>query len=159
MTDVLFKSKKMEFTPKTKNYKQKVEDSFKLQKFMGFIGAELMEVKPGFCEIHLPYHENLTQQNGFFHAGIISTLADNAAGYASFSLMEENASILSAEFKLNLISPGVGEKLIARANVLKSGKTLTICRADVFAVKDGVEKLCAASQATLIQIKNSSETK
>jgi uncharacterized protein (TIGR00369 family) len=144
----------MQFEPKTKNYKQKVEDSFKLQKFMEFIGAKLIKVEPGFCEIHLPYSENLTQQNGFFHAGIISTLADNAAGYASFSLMEEDSSVLSVEFKLNLISPGIGELLIARANVLKSGRTLTICRADVFILKDGVEKLCAASQATLIQVKN-----
>ncbi|TVZ25983.1 uncharacterized protein (TIGR00369 family) [Gillisia sp. Hel_I_86] len=151
--------KSMELKPKTKNYKQKVEDSFKLQKFMDFIGAKLIDVKPGFCEIHLAYREELTQQNGFFHAGIVSTLADNAAGYAGFSLMEEGSSILSVEFKLNLLSPGIGELLIARANVLKSGKTLTICRADVFVVKDGVEKLCAASQATLIQIKNSSETK
>ncbi len=149
----------MQFKPKTANYKQKVTDSFNAQKFMDFIGAELVEVKPGFCEIHLPYHENLTQQNGFFHAGIISTIADNATGYAAFSLMEEDSSVLAVEFKLNLMSPGVGERLVARANVLKSGKTLTICRADVFAVKDGVEKLCAASQATLIQIKNSSETK
>lgn len=149
----------MNFKPKTQNYKQKVEDSFNSQKFMDFIGAKLVDVKPGFCEIHLPFKEELTQQNGFFHAGIISTLADNAAGYASFSLMEEDASILSVEFKLNLISPGVGDLLVARANVLKSGRTLTICRADVFAVKDGVEKLCAASQATLIQIKNSSDTK
>ena len=143
----------MNFVPKTKNYKQKVEDSFKLQKFMDFIGAKLIKVAPGFCEIHLPYNENLTQQDGFFHAGIISTLADNAAGYASFSLMEEDASVLAVEFKLNLISPGVGDLLIARANVLKSGKTLSVCRADVFTMKDGVEKLCAASQATLIQIK------
>jgi uncharacterized protein (TIGR00369 family) len=149
----------MNFEPKTQNYRQKVEDSFNSQKFMDFIGAKLVDVKPGFCEIHLPFKEELTQQNGFFHAGIISTLADNAAGYASFSLMEEDASILSVEFKLNLISPGVGDLLVARANVLKSGRTLTICRADVFAVKDGVEKLCAASQATLIQIKNSSDTK
>ncbi len=126
---------------------------------MDFIGVELVEVKPGFCEIHLPYREELTQQNGFFHAGIISTLADNASGYASFSLMDEDSSVLSVEFKLNLISPGIGDLLIARAYVLKSGRTLTICRADVFAVKDGEEKLCAASQATLIQIKNSSETK
>lgn len=143
----------MHFKPKTENYKQKVEDSFNSQKFMDFIGAKLVKVEPGFCEIHLPYNENLTQQNGYFHAGIISTLADNAAGYAAFSLMEEDASVLAVEFKLNLISPGVGDLLIARANVLKSGRTLSICRADIFTLKDGVEKLCAASQATLIQIK------
>ena len=148
----------MKFEPKTENYKQKVEDSFNSQKFMDFIGAKLVEVQPGFCEIHLPYNENLTQQNGFFHAGIISTLADNAAGYAAFSLMEEDSSVLAVEFKLNLMAPGIGDLLIARANVLKSGRTLSICRADVFTVKDGVEKLCAASQATLIQVKKSEKT-
>lgn len=145
----------MDFKPKTESYKQKVEDSFNSQKFMDFIGAKLMKVEPGFCEIHLPYNDNLTQQDGFFHAGIISTLADNAAGYAAFSLMEEAASVLAVEFKLNLISPGIGDLLIARANVLKTGRTLSVCRADVFVMKDGVEKLCAASQATLIQIKKS----
>jgi len=143
----------MDFKPKTENYKQNVEESFNSQKFMDFIGAKLMKIEPAFCEIHLPYNENLTQQDGFFHAGIISTLADNAAGYAAFSLMEEAASVLAVEFKLNLISPGIGDLLIARANVLKSGRTLSICRADIFILKDGVEKLCAASQATLIQVK------
>ncbi|RKS55782.1 uncharacterized protein (TIGR00369 family) [Gillisia mitskevichiae] len=143
----------MDFKPKTENYKQKVKNSFNSQKFMDFIGAKLMKIEPGFCEIHLPYNDNLTQQDGFFHAGIISTLADNAAGYAAFSLMEEAASVLAVEFKLNLISPGIGDLLIARANVLKTGRTLSVCRADVFVMKDGVEKLCAASQATLIQIK------
>ncbi len=145
----------MQFETKTKNYKQKVEESFKLQKFMDFIGAKLIKVAPGFCEIHLPFNENLTQQDGFFHAGIISTLADNVAGYASFTLMEEDASMLSVEFKLNLLSPGIGEVLIARGQVLKSGKTLSVCRSDVFVLKDGVEKLCAASQTTLIQLRKS----
>lgn len=149
----------MQFQPKYKNYKERVERSFNSQKFMEFIGAQLVKVEPGICEIHLPYHENLTQQNGFFHAGIISTLADNAAGYASLSLMVENSTVLSVEFKLNLISPGIGEILIARAHVLKSGRTLSICRADVFIMKDNKEKLCAASQATLIQVKGSSEEK
>lgn len=144
----------MQFQPKSKNYKQRVEESFKLQKFMDFIGAQLVKVEPGFCEIHLPFQEQLSQQNGFFHAGIISTLADNAAGYAGFSLMDEDSQVLSVEFKLNLISPGIGELLIAKAHVLKSGSILSVCRADVFIVKEGIEKLCAASQATFIQVKN-----
>ncbi len=144
----------MEFKPKFVDFKKKVEESFQRQKFMELINAELIDVRAGFCEIHVPYDLTLTQQHGFFHAGVISTIADNAAGYASFSLMEENSSILTVEFKLNLIAPGDGELLIGRSNVIKNGKTLTICRSDVFVVKDRKEKLCAAAQSTLIELKN-----
>lgn len=144
----------MEFKPKYVDFKQKVEDSFNRQEFMKLINAKLITVKPGFCEIHIPYHSNLTQQHGFFHAGIISTIADNTAGYAGFSLMEEHSSILTVEFKLNLMSPGDGELLIGRSNVIKNGRTLTICRSEVYVVKNGVEKLCAAAQSTLIELKD-----
>ncbi|MDH7444391.1 PaaI family thioesterase [Aquimarina sp. 2201CG14-23] len=147
----------MDFTPKTTKYKQKVEDSFDRQKFMEFISAKLVKVTPGYCEIHIPYNNNLTQQHGFFHAGIIGTLADNTAGYAGFSLMEESSSILTVEFKLNLMSPADGDLLISRSNVLKNGRTLTICRPEVYIVKDGKEKLCAASQSTLIELKDSAD--
>lgn len=136
------------------NFEDKIKDSFARQKFMNFIGGKVVKVEDGFCEIHLPFKEELTQQHGFFHAGVISTLADNAAGYAAFSKMDENSSILTVEFKLNLMSPGDGEMLIAKAKVLKSGKTLTICRADVFIIKNGKQKLCAAAQSTLIQLHN-----
>lgn len=144
----------MHFQPKDKDYQNKITDSFNRQQFMQLIGAELIAVQPGFCEIHLPYRPDLTQQHGFFHAGIISTIADNAAGYAGFSLMDKNSTVLTVEFKLNLMSPGDGEKLIGKAHVLKYGRTLTICRSEVFVVKNGVEKLCAAGQATLIELVN-----
>ncbi|TMU50368.1 PaaI family thioesterase [Flagellimonas algicola] len=149
----------MKFEPKTTDFKKKVEQSFYRQKFMELISAKLIDIKPGFCEIQIPYDPTLTQQHDFFHAGIISTIADNAAGYAGFSLMEENSSILTVEFKLNLISPGDGELLIGRSNVLKNGRTLTICRSEVFIVKNGEEKLCAASQSTLIELKNKPDEK
>ncbi|MCE3229493.1 MAG: PaaI family thioesterase [Bacteroidetes bacterium] len=149
----------MKFTPKDKDYINKVRESFSKQKFMDYLHARLVKTEPGFCEIHIPYDENITQQNGFFHAGIVGTVADNAAGYAAFSLMDKDSSILTVEFKLNLISPADGELLIGRSNVLKYGKTLTICRSDVFIVKDGVEKLCAASQSTLIELQNKSDEK
>lgn len=129
----------MEFKPQFSGYKTKVEASFASQKFMEHIGAKLIDVQPGFCEIHIPFNENLTQQNGFFHAGVMSTLADNVAGYASLSLMKENSMVLSVEFKLNLMRPGAGELLIGKGEVLKYGKTLTVCRADVFIVNNGVE--------------------
>lgn len=147
----------MEFKPKFVDFKQKVEDSFNRQEFMKLINAKLITVEPGFCEIHIPYQSGLTQQHGFFHAGIISTIADNAAGYAGFSLMEEHSSILTVEFKLNLMSPGDGELLIGRSNVIKNGKTLTICRSEVYVIKNGIEKLCAAAQTTLIELKNSAD--
>jgi uncharacterized protein (TIGR00369 family) len=149
---------KLEFKPKSKNFKKKVTESFNRQKFMELINAELVEVKPGYCEIHIPYNINLTQQHGYFHAGIISTIADNASGYAGFSLMEENSSILTVEFKLNLISAAKGELLIAKSNVLKSGRILTICRSEVYIVNNGIKKLCAASQTTLIELKNKSDS-
>lgn len=142
----------MSFNPQFPEYKSKVEDSFASQKFMEHIGAELIDVQPGYCEIHVPFNESLTQQSGFFHAGVISTVADNVAGYASLSLMKEDSMVLSVEFKLNLMRPGAGEKLIGKGQVLKYGKTLTVCRADVFIVKDGVEKLCAAAQLTMIEL-------
>lgn len=148
----------MHFTPKTEKYKEKVAASFNRQKFMSFIGASLEGVEPGFCEIQLSKQEHLTQQHGFFHAGIVSTLADNAAGYAAFSLMEESSSVLTVELKLNLLSPANGDSLIARATVLKSGKTITVCRSDIYTVVNGVEKLCAAAQSTLIELKDTPDS-
>lgn len=142
----------MSLKPQFSNYKTKVEQSFASQKFMAHLGAKLEDVQPGYCEIHVPFNTNLTQQNGFFHAGIIGTIADNAAGYASLSLMQEHSAVLSVEFKLNLMRPADGELLIGKGHVLKYGKTLTVCRADVFIVKDGAEKLCAAAQLTMIEM-------
>ena len=144
------------FQPQFSNYRSKVEQSFASQKFMKHIGAELVTVQSGYCEIHVPFNENLTQQNGFFHAGVISTVADNVAGYASLSLMKEHSMVLSVEFKLNLIRPGSGELLIGKGEVLKYGKTLTVCRADVFIVKGGIEKMCAAAQLTMIEVESKS---
>jgi uncharacterized protein (TIGR00369 family) len=147
----------MNFEPKFSGYQQKIEDSFQRQKFMETIHAKLISVQPGFCEIHIPYDEKLTQQHGFYHGGVIGTLADNTAGYAAFTLLEEESSILSVEFKLNILAPANGDLLIGKANVLKSGRTLTICRSEVYVVKDGIETLCAAAQATLIELKNKSD--
>ncbi len=149
----------MKFVPKSKNYIEKVRESFERQEFMKLICASLVDVQPGYCEIHVPYQESLTQQHGFFHAGVISTIADNTAGYAGFSLMEENSSVLTVEFKINLIAPGDGEVLIGKSNVIKHGRTLTICKSDIFIRKNGKEKLCAVSQLTLIELKNSSDKK
>ena len=132
------------------NYEMKVRESFLRQGFMKFIGAKLVKVKPGYCEIHLSYKKELSQQHGFFHAGVIGTIADNTGGYAAYSLMGPESSILTVEYKLNLVAPGDGELLIGRARVEKPGRTLTVCRSEVFVVKNGIEKLCATSLMTLI---------
>lgn len=142
------------FTAKDKDFEQRIRDSFSRQTFMKTLGAKLKEVRAGYCEIEVPYKKELTQQHEFLHAGVIGTIADTSAGYAAFSLFAADSSVLTVEYKLNLMSPGDGEKVIAKAQVLKYGKTLTICRSDVFVVKNGVEKICAAAQVTLIELSN-----
>ena len=139
---------------KDDNYKDRVKKSFARQKFMHFINAKLTKVDPGYCEIDLPFSENLTQQHGFFHAGIVASIADNAAGYAAYSLMESSSSVLTVEYKINLVSPARGERLTGKAKVIKHGKTLTICQAEVYAVGKNDEKLCAVAQVTLMELKN-----
>jgi len=119
---------------------------------MSHIGATLGRVEPGGCEIHLPYGEHLSQQHGFFHGGVVATVADSAAGYASFSLMAADVGVLTVEFKINLMAPAQGEALIARGSVIRPGRTLTITRADVVAVRDGVEHACAVLQQTLMTV-------
>ncbi len=143
----------MQFTPSDPDFEKRVRDSFSRQAFMEFIGARLVEVGPGYCGINVGYKRELCQQHGFFHAGVVGTLADNSAGYAAFSLMPADSSILTVEYKLNLVAPGDGDLLVGRAHVIKPGHTLTICRSEVFAVKDGLEKLCATSLVTLMEMK------
>lgn len=147
-----FKQVAEKFRPVDPNYEEKVRSSFVRQRFMDFIGAKLIEIHPGYCEIHLPYREELSQQHGFFHAGVIGTLADNTGGYAAYSLMSADSSVLTVEYKLNLLAPGNGDLLIARGRVIKPGRTLTICRSDIFVMKDGGEKLCAIATVTLMNM-------
>ncbi|MCB0279115.1 MAG: PaaI family thioesterase [Calditrichaeota bacterium] len=134
--------------------KGKIRDSFKRQAFMKLIGAELVLIDSGYCEIKLPYKIELSQQHGYFHAGAVSTIADNACGYAAFSLMEMSSSILTVEFKINLLAPATGDYLLSKARVIKAGKTLTVCTAEVFSVMGTVEKKSAIMQSTLIELKN-----
>ena len=147
----------MQFTPSNPDFEKRVRDSFSRQPFMTFIGAFLVEVAPGFCEIRVGYKKELCQQHGYFHAGVVGTLADNSAGYAAFSLMPADSSILTVEYKLNLVAPGDGDFLVGRAQVIKPGHSLTICRSEVFAVKKGIEKLCATSLVTLMEMKGKAD--
>ena len=133
-------------------FESRVRASFAKQRAMDTIGATIARVAPGEVDLELPFREDLTQQHGFLHAGIIATLADSACGYAALSLMAPGAGVLSIEYKLNLLAPAVGTRMIARATVLRAGRTVTVCRGDVFAVTESGEKLIAAMQATMMSV-------
>jgi uncharacterized protein (TIGR00369 family) len=128
-----------------------VAANFARQPAMALIGAELTMLEPGRVEVSFPFKPELTQQDGFVHAGIIATAADSACGYAALSSMPAGSEVLSVEFKLNLLRPAAGERFVARAHVLKRGKTLTAVRADVYALMGVQERLIAAMQATMIR--------
>jgi uncharacterized protein (TIGR00369 family) len=139
----------MSFTAKNPEFAADVRKSFAAQSIMQTIGAQLSRVEPGVVEISLPYRKDLTQQNGYLHAGIITTIADSAAGYAAFSLMPAGAGVLSVEFKVNLLRPASGETFLARAEVIKAGKTLTVVRSDVFGISGNEQTLVATMQGTM----------
>lgn len=128
----------------------RVRESFSRQGFMRHLGAEVTALRPGECEIQVPYREEMTQQHGYFHAGVAAAIADSACGYAAYGLMPVTSSVLTVEYKINLVAPAAGETLIARARVVRSGKTLKICAADVVAVKDAKETLCATTLSTIM---------
>ncbi len=138
------------FDPADPGYEGRVRASFARQSVMELIGAELTRVAPGLVEIELPYREDLCQQHGFFHAGVTSTIADSAGGYAAYSLFPADASVLTTEYKINLLAPAAGERLRAVGRVVKPGRMLTICDVEVFAVEGGAEKLCAKLLQTLM---------
>lgn len=144
----------MEFQARDPDFAARIGDSFSRQGIMGHLGADLHEVRPGYCEIRVAYAPELSQQHGYFHGGVIGTIADSAAGYAGYSLMPAESSVLTVEYKLNLLSPADGEVLIARGHVVKSGRTLVIARADVAVVKAGQEKLCGVLLQTLMCMDN-----
>jgi uncharacterized protein (TIGR00369 family) len=138
------------FKPRDPGWETKVRDSFARQTIMTTIGARLSVLRPGFCEIELPYRRDLCQQHGFLHAGITTTIADSAAGYAAFSLMAPGASVLTVEFKVNLMAPAAGERFLARGTVIKPGRTLTVVDAEVVAIEKGAEKAVAKLLATMM---------
>lgn len=138
------------FQPQDPEFAARVRASFDRQPAMATIGAAITRIEPGLVEITLPYRRDLTQQHGFLHAGITSTIADSAGGYAGYTLFPANSSVLTVEYKMNLLAPADGERFIARGRVVRAGKTLTICHLEVIAVKGGRETLCATGQQTLI---------
>jgi uncharacterized protein (TIGR00369 family) len=131
---------------------ERIRLSFSKQGLMKTLGASLGEISPGAVEIILRASPAISQQHGFVHAGAVSAIADSAAGYAALSLMRAGTGILTTEFKINLVAPAVGERIIARGRVVKPGRTLTLVQTEVFAESQGQEKLIALLTATMMAI-------
>jgi len=138
------------FAPRALNYGERVRASFARQTAMHHIGAQLADVRPGYCAIALPVRNDLLQQHGYVHAGILSMIVDTAGGYAGFSLFPDDAAVLTVEFKVNLLAPALGQRLIAEGFVVKPGRTLAITRGEVHAEHEGQRTLVAIMQQTLM---------
>ena len=132
------------------HFAERVRASFDRQNAMHLIQATLPIVEHGRTEIHLPHWQGVEQQHGFVHGGVVGMIADSAAGYAAMTTVSSAASVLTVEYKLNLVAPAEGEKLIARGQVVRPGRTLIVTRAEVFAVKGSQETLCALMQQTIM---------
>lgn len=138
------------FEPRHSGYEARVRASFARQGAMRHIGARLTDVRPGYSAIELPVRPEICQQHGYVHAGMISAIVDAAGGYAGFTLFPEDASVLTVEFKINLLAPAKGERLIAEGFVVKPGRTLAITRGEVHAQENGMRTLVAIMQQTLM---------
>jgi uncharacterized protein (TIGR00369 family) len=142
-----------DFVVRDADFEARVRESFARQRVMETIGARLLCVAPGEVEIGLRFREDLTQQHGYLHAGIVAAVVDSACGYAALSLAPAGAEVLSIEFKLNLLSPAKGESFIARARVVRAGRSVTVCSGDLFALGGGdAEKIVATMIATMMTV-------
>ncbi len=144
----------MSFQVLDSQFESRVRASFARQKAMALIGASLGSVAPGRVEVDLPFRDDLTQQKGFVHGGIIGMIADSACGYAAYSLMPASASLVTVEYKINILAPALGT-LVARGEVVKPGRTLTVARAEVYS-EDG--RHVASMQQTLMMLADTPDT-
>ncbi len=142
----------LQFKPSVADYKEKIIKSFNRQGVMKTLNVTLHSIKPGEIELEFPYQPDFTQQHGFIHAGIVSTLLDTACGYAAFSLMPENTAVLTIEFKINLLSPANGEQFRAVGKVKKAGKNITVTQGELFSHTENEQKLVATMVATIMSV-------
>jgi uncharacterized protein (TIGR00369 family) len=147
------------FEPKDPNFRSRVEATFERQEVMRTLGIAIAKLEPGEIELTMPRATAYTQQHGFIHAGIIATALDTACGCAAFSLMPDDAAVLTVEFKISLIAPASGERFLFRARVVKPGRTLTFCEASAVSVDGGTEKLVATMTGTLMALFGRSDIK
>ncbi len=136
------------------DFRERIRESFRRQAAMRTIGAELTRVEPGTVEIELPFDAKLTQQHGLLHAGVISAALDAAGTYAGYSVLDPEASLLTIEFKVNLLSPGRGERFLFRGEVTKPGTTIIVSDGRAYAVRsDGPAKLIASMTGTMMVVR------
>ena len=147
----------MSQTAQDPQFGQRVRASFERQALMATLGATLARVAPGEVVIELPFRLEFTQQHGFLHAGIVTTLVDSACGYAALSLMDRESAVLSVEYKVNLLAPAVGERMRAVGRVIKPGRTLLVCSGEVIAVAEGKESVVTLMQATMMAVRGRPE--
>lgn len=145
------------FTPADPDFAARVRESFDRQGIMDHIGAELSLVEAGRVQIRLPFSNSLSQQHGFFHGGITTTIADSACGYSGFTLMPADASVLTIEYKVNFLAPADGELLVASGHVVKPGRYIVVCHADVVVFKGERERLCAIMTETMMVMRGLGE--
>lgn len=140
------------FEPADPGFERRTRESFARQGAMAHLGASLGRVQPGLVEIALAFRPELSQQHGFFHAGIVATIADSAGGYAAFTLFPADAGVLTVEFKVNLMAPADGERIVAAGRVLRAGRTITVAQFDVHVQKAGRRTHCATGLQTIMRI-------
>ncbi len=138
--------------PRDPGATESVTSEFKKQEVMHTIGAKLSRASHGEVEIELPFKHTLTQQHGYIHGGIVTTIADSACGYAAWSVSPPKSEVLTVEYKVNFLSPANGTKLVARGRVIRKGKTLTVCAADVFTLANHTKRLVATMLATIMVV-------
>jgi uncharacterized protein (TIGR00369 family) len=143
-------------SPADPDFEQRIRTSFARQGLINTINGRIAFISPGELHIEAPFDERFTQQDGFLHAGIVTTLMDSACGYAAYTLMPADSRVLSVEFKVNFLNPARGERFRAEGRVAKSGRTISVCEGKLFALQNGQGKLVAMMQATMICIRNDS---
>ncbi len=138
--------------PRNPDFAQVVRESFARQGLMETFRARLVIVEPGQVEIDAPFDPGLSQQHGLFHGGVTTSILDSACGYAALTLMPARSEVLTVEFKINLLAPAAGERLVARGRVVRAGRSITVCQGDAYAVRDGSETHCATMVATMMRV-------
>lgn len=141
------------------NFEDKVRASFERQAVMKTLGMTLARVAHGQVDIEFCHRDDLTQQHGFLHAGVVTTALDSACGYAAFSMMAEEAAVLSVEFKTSLLRPAKGDRFVARGRVIKPGRTITFCEASAYALSDGEETLIATMTGSMMAVHGRADVK
>jgi len=140
------------FDPVDQDFEARVRYGFGLQTLMTTIDARMTRILPGEVHIELPFSPNLTQQHGYIHAGLITSIVDSACGFAAYTLMPANSGVLTVEYKVNFLRPARGDKFLAVGRVIKPGRTLTICNGEVSAINGDDHRLVALMQATMMAV-------